>query len=103
MLLRDAETAEQWDAAMKKLEEHCRGLAPDAIIDTEFDVRLGNEDLIESIIDLQVESASDPMCADLFSGGPQTREQAQAWWDALSDLEKRVQQVMFVAPPHCLF
>jgi hypothetical protein len=99
MRMNDA-TPEQAEAALRT---YCEKLAPDAIIDSEFDTRLGNADLIAHLIGQEVEMSADPEMAHFYPNGPVTLEQARANWEAKSDIEKRMEQVSFVAPPHCYF
>lgn len=99
MRIKDA-TPEQAENALRA---YCEKLAPDAIIDDEFGRRLGDADLIAYLIEQEVEHSACPLLADLYPSGPISLEQAKANWDAKSDIEKRMEQVSFVAPPHCYF
>lgn len=93
-------TPEEANAALRA---YCEKLAPDAIIDPEFERRLGDADLVEHLIWMRHENSSCPMLADLYPSGPITIEQARAEWEALPEVEKRMEQVSFVAPPFCYF
>jgi len=93
-------TPEQAEAALRA---HCETLAPDAIIDDEFGRRLGDADLIAHLIEQEVEHSACPFLADLYPNGPITLEQAKANWEAKPEIEKRMDQVAFVAPPFCYF
>lgn len=65
------------------MTRYCKSLAHDAIIDTEFGTQLGDANLIDAIC----ESEGKP----------------RKWFDALPEIEKRILQVGWVAPPFCLY
>jgi hypothetical protein len=99
MRTRDA-TPEQAEAALRA---YCEKLARDAIIDDEFARRLGDADLVDHIIQMEVDNSMCSTLADLYPNGPITRAQAEANWAAKPEIERIMDQVGFCAPPHCYF
>ena len=65
------------------ITRYCKSLAPDAIIDDEFGRRLHDPDLVAAIID--------------------EYGITRAEWDAKPEIEKRKDQISFIAPPFCLY
>lgn len=65
------------------ITRYCKSLAHDAIIDDEFDTRLHDPQLVAAIID--------------------EYGITRAEWDAKPEIEKRKDQIAFIAPPFCLY